>query len=168
MVRIVKRIQKTLLIVGEGPSEWAFLKHMQSIYDSRENGQKVTIHASNGKSPENIVNTAIRFRGEFNKKVVFIDSDIALTNKVRREIKSKRIEVIYSQPICLEGMLLSMLKEVIPITSPQCKKALHPKLDDNPTKSGSYSTLFTREVLDTCNIESISKLIKLLSNSNDQ
>jgi len=168
MAKIVKHIQRTLLIVGEGPSEAAFLKHMQSIYDSRENGQRITIHASNGKSPENIVNTAIRFRGEFNKKVVLLDSDIALTSNVNQKINSNRIEIILSEPLCLEGMLLSMLKEAIPTNSPQCKKNLHPKLGGSSTKPGSYSALFTRKTLDACEIESISKLKKLLSNINDK
>jgi len=40
--------QSTLLVVGEGPHDKAFIEHMKSLYDSRDNGQKVTVKPGDG------------------------------------------------------------------------------------------------------------------------
>ena len=54
------QIQKTLLIVGEGNSEVAFLKHIKNIFCARGNGQQITIKNAHGKGAQHVIEWTIR------------------------------------------------------------------------------------------------------------
>ena len=56
-----RRIQQTtLIIVGEGSHEKAFLTHMKVIYTLRNSGQKVSIVKGDGGSPYDVIkNTSV-------------------------------------------------------------------------------------------------------------
>jgi len=62
MVRLRKkyRVRKTLLIVGEGDSEEAFLKHLRELYCSDGAGVAVTVRNAHGKGPEHVINHAAK------------------------------------------------------------------------------------------------------------
>lgn len=60
MVRKQHRVRKTLLIVGEGDSEEAFLKHLRDLYCSGGSGVAVTVRNAHGKGPENVIDHAAR------------------------------------------------------------------------------------------------------------
>ena len=62
MARInVRKISKTtLLVIGEGAHDTAFLNHLKSLYDARESGQKVKIESGDGGSPHDLIkNTSV-------------------------------------------------------------------------------------------------------------
>lgn len=52
MARKQHQVRKTLLIVGEGDSEEAFLKHLRELYCSGGAGVAVTVRNAHGKGPE--------------------------------------------------------------------------------------------------------------------
>ena len=139
----------TLIIVGEGPHDKAFLNHMKSLYDDRTTGQKVKIDSADGGSPADIINTIIRkFRNtEFDKRYILLDSDIPIKQQDRERAKKAKIELIESTPVCIEGMLLEVIGHRVPRTNQACKGALHPQLSGKPTTAKSYTTLFTKELL---------------------
>ena len=70
MLKIKRVTRKTLLIIGEGAHELAFLKHLKTIFGSDE--LEITIDASNGGSPYDVINTAVKFRNgaTFERKAV--------------------------------------------------------------------------------------------------
>lgn len=47
-------VRKTLIIVGEGITDCAFLKHMQHLYDNSQNW-KMTVKAGDGGSPYDVI-----------------------------------------------------------------------------------------------------------------
>lgn len=160
----MKRItRKTLLVVGEGAHELAFLKHLKTIFGNTE--LEITIDASSGGSPYDVINTAVKFRNcaAFDRKAVLLDSDIALTVQATKLAKSHRVEVIQSSPVCLEGMLLQVLAKTPPQTSPLCKAELHPLLNGHPTQMASYAVLFDRSVLNVCTHSAIKRLRELMA-----
>ena len=55
-----RTVQTTVLIVGEGDTEKAFLDYLKSLYVTRGCGVSVTIRNAHGKGPINVVDTAIR------------------------------------------------------------------------------------------------------------
>ena len=58
--RSITRTQRvTLLAVGEGDSEEAFLKYLRSLYCANHAGVNVTVRNAHGKGPGNVVSTAI-------------------------------------------------------------------------------------------------------------
>lgn len=117
--------RKTLLAVGEGKADTAFLSHLRGLYCSDGNGVKVTIRNANGKGPGNVISTAIgalRIQS-YDKKLCLLDTDIAWKNQNKNDAKRKKIELIGSTP-CLEGLLLQILGISVPVKSDDCKRQL--------------------------------------------
>ncbi len=167
MAKKIRRVQlATLIIVGEGAHEEAFLRHMASLYDGRETNQKITIKSADGGSPGDIIHSAIKNRhSKYDRKYVLMDSDVKIPEKDIQTSKKNKVEIICSKPICLEGMLLDILDQKIPSTAQACKSSLHPKLDGLPTDKNSYSKLFDKHVLDNTSKEQIITIKKIISNN---
>lgn len=50
------QIRKTLLVVGEGDSEKAFLRHLRGLYCSGGAGVAATVSNAHGGGPDNVIN----------------------------------------------------------------------------------------------------------------
>lgn len=151
--RYTKNDKRTILLVGEGPADAAFLKHVKHLYD-RNPEKKITIKASDGGSPHDIIDTAIRDRFSFEERYVLLDADL-ITEKDRVNARKNKINLIVSSPHCLEGMLLAVLGQPIPDNSKECKAGLHPMLDGPDTERTAYGKVFSKEVLDKTDKEQI-------------
>ena len=156
----------TLIIVGEGLHEKAFLTHMKNLYSQRDSGQTVKIDTGNGGSPHDIIKGTIKKISHlaYDRKFILMDSDVEITNSDLNEAKNQGITVLLSEPICLEGMLLEILGESVPNSAKQCKSQLHPKLNGRPTESNSYAIKFTKPILDNSIKPTIIELRSVLSN----
>lgn len=163
----VRVVQKTLLIVGEGKQDSAFLNHLKQLYDGRHSGQKVTVKPAAGRSPNDIVDCAISasHAANFDKKIALLDEDIDIPQSVSSMAKKHNVEMVVSKPLCLEGMLLEMIGQPVPSTSAGCKKSLHPQLSGNPVDRRSYEHLFTQSVVDASSNSTIQRLVAVISNS---
>lgn len=162
--RYVKK--STLLVVGEGPSDKAFLNHLKEIY-CHNTYQKVTVEAEDGGSPDVMVHNVIRKHQHqaFDRKVLLLDEDIHITDAIWAKAHKGKLELIISTPTCLEGMLLEVLGyQVGIIESHHCKSHLHPMLSGPETKRESYRELFPKTVIDSCSKEQIVRLRQLLKN----
>lgn len=169
MIKTRKIKLATLLIVGEGIHEKAFLQHMKSIYDG-QNNQTVKIDAASGGSPIEIIDETIRKynHADYDKKVILLDADIPIRQQDRDKArKNNNIELIISSPVCLEGMLLEVLgHRVAELSSAaDCKKRLHPILSGEPTKPSSYAQSFPKATLDTTTLDQIVRLRNLIANT---
>jgi hypothetical protein len=166
MVRKRNVLLKTLLIVGEGDCEKAFLSHMKSLFDGRTSGQTVKVISADGGCPYDIIDSAVRYRhAAFDRKFVLLDSDIPINSKAKKYAKKNKVELLFSTPFCLEGMLLTVLDEVIPHSSGLCKEKLHNMLSGTATKASSYEDLFSRDVLESTPIQQVEILRNLMRNT---
>lgn len=158
--------QTTLIIVGEGEHDKAFLNHMKAIYDNRQTGQKVKIDFSSGGSPHDIIKASCKkvSHTQYDRKFILMDADVTIRQQDYDLAKEQGIEVLLSTPICLEGMLLDVLTQPIPHTAKKCKQSLHPQLSGNPINPASYSPLFDKPVLDNTSKQTVARLRKLLAN----
>lgn len=157
----------TLLIVGEGAHDCASLKYLKQLYDVRESGQKVTIQAGDGGSPSSIINTTMRKsrHAEYDRIYILLDEDVEITQHDWELAKRQKIVLIVSTPVCLEGMLLELLgHRTSGYSAAQMKANLHPQLCGMPTDPQSYSELFPKQLLDSCNKSQIIELKKILTN----
>ena len=163
--RAVRRA--TLLVVGEGPHDKAFLKHMQNIYDRRDSDQKVTLDSADGGSPRDIIKTVIsKYRNaEFDQVFILLDSDVTITQQDRDLARKKKIVLLESTPICLEGMLLEVLGMQVPSSNTACKNRLHPKLAGHPARPEAYELLFNKPVLDETTKHQIVTLRHTIANT---
>lgn len=120
--RIRRAARHTVLLVGEGTTDWAFLKHIKSLYISRGCGVSATIRNAHGKGPDHVVDYAIRQcrNADYDRVVTLLDTDLPMSAAVRGRARSKKVRVIESTP-CIEGLLLKILGEHVPGTSAECK-----------------------------------------------
>lgn len=138
-------IKKTILIVGEGYCEKAFLQHLKSIFSTGKASIKIVTAA--GKGPSNIINHAISTKKHdgYDTAFVLLDTDIPWSPSIIREARKHQVKLIASRP-CLEGLLLDILQIQKPESSSKCKEKMHKKLRKDPTDKDSY-TIFNKEIL---------------------
>lgn len=156
---------KTILIMGEGEHEEAFLEHMKLVYNQRLSGKKVTIDYNGGGSPHDIVKYTVKQTYNANYDLVYIlmDCDVKISAKDLATADKKGFVILESDPLCLEGMLLEVINQTAPKTSYACKSKLHPKLSGNPSELSSYSPLFNKPVLDKTSKATIVTLREVLA-----
>ena len=168
MARQVRIQRKTLLAVGEGKSDVAFLKHLISLYCEGGEGVKVTVRNANGRGPGNVISTAIGAgnSASYDRKACLLDTDIVWTPENIRDAKRHKIELVGSTP-CLEGMLLKVLGKPVPLNSPQCKQQLSVITGSNMVDVKDYLELFPRDVLQTVRtqVAELDKLLRLYENN---
>lgn len=145
--KVVRQTKETLLFVGEGYCERAFLFHVNGLYS--KGVIKTKIVTAKGKGPENVINHAIsckRMDG-YDRVAVLVDLDLVCAPSVLKEAKLKGIRIIGSMP-CLEGFLLDILGVAKVDTNEGCKKIFKPILKGDPTDRDSYSECFKKVTLD--------------------
>lgn len=147
--RIRRSVSHTVLLVGEGATEQAFLRYIKSLYISRGCGVGVTIRNAHGKGPDHVVDYAIGQcrNAAYDRVVTLLDTDLPMSVAVRRRAKSKKIHIIGSTP-CVEGLLLKILDEYVPETSAECKQRCGGVLPARLTFSEDYREHFPRDLLD--------------------
>jgi len=166
--RIIRKVVKiTLLVVGEGAAEKAFIEHMKGIYAAGVFNQKVSVDAADGGSQSAMIRYIARIIGHviYARTVLLLDTDIPITTRDRKEAKKQKIELIEATPWCLEGMLLEVLGQPTPATTKACKSVLHAQLSGPETSKQSYAPLFAKAILDSSTKAQIIRLKGLLSNS---
>lgn len=157
----------TLLAVGEGPADRAFINHLKGLY-SHDSGQKVTVDTADGGSPAVMIQHVIRkYRyADYDRRLLLLDEDIPIDADALKNARQGNIELIISKPVCLEGMLLCVLGQQIPngANADHCKATLYPQLAGKPTDRNSYGQLFPRPVIDGTDKPEVVRLRKIVSN----
>jgi hypothetical protein len=149
MVKKIRRQRKTLLVMGEGDCEAAFLQHLRNIYCSDNEGVNVTIRNAQGGGPTSIVAQVIRHTrlGSYDKKIALLDTDLVWSDDLKKTAKECDILMVGSSP-CLEGLLLGVLKKPTPITSRECKKLLQSHTKTDMTEWRHYESHFSRDIFE--------------------
>ena len=148
MARKQHQVRKTLLIVGEGDSEEAFLKHLRDLYCSGGAGVAVTVRNAHGKGPENVIDHAARQAKiySYNARAALLDTDIPWTDKLKKAARKAKIDMIGSIP-CFEGLLLSILGKRPHDQCVDCKKAIQQLINVDLTERQAYAKHFPKPVL---------------------
>ena len=106
--RVLRKQIKTKLIICEGISDKKFIERIKLLTHNRDNGFTVKIDQSSGGGPKTAIIHAINYAGQFDRKCVFIDSDIAVPKDAFAAAKKRNILIIQSAPHCIEGFLLKL------------------------------------------------------------
>ena len=152
-----RRTKKTILIVGEGPTEKAFLQHIKQLYVTRDMDIVVKVECGSGGSPQSVVEKAVRLKSSrsYDKCFVLVDSDVAFEpdGELQKRIKKKpRIEMLNATP-CIEGLMLAILKHPkfsqAKTSSDECKRMFDKYVpEDKKTDKRSYEGIFSKEILE--------------------
>lgn len=157
-IKPTRNTKTTILIVGEGPTEKAFLQYLKELYITRDYEFAVKIECGAGGSPCSVVQKAIRLRGSraYDKCYVLFDADRSLETDYKlsdRMNKRPRIEVLKATP-CIEGLFLAILKHPgfsqASSLSDNCKRDFHANYisEDKKMDKRSYAVKFSRTMLD--------------------
>jgi len=148
-----RKTKKTILIVGEGATEKAFLRYLKELYITRDMDIAVNVECGFGGSPRNVVEKAIRLCGsrDYDKCFVLIDADIPLNanKKLLAHMKKRpETEVLKSTP-CIEGLFLTILDHDGNISSDKCKSFFESTYltSDRKTDKRAYKRLFPKKML---------------------
>jgi len=163
--RKTRQARKTLLVVGEGDSEVAFIKHLRQIYCANGAGVSVTVRNAHGKGPDNVIHTAIALKrsGGYDQVAALLDTDLLWSPTIRKAAEKSRIALVGSTP-CLEGLLLAVLGVQVPERSDQCKDELHLRVGSRMLDADDYQAPFSRVVLQGARsrVPSLDLLLKLI------
>lgn len=104
------KAQRTLLIVGEGYHEEAFLNHVKQLYAPRGCGLSVTVKNAHGKGAKHVIDWTIRqiANTAYDSVAAMLDTDTDWTAAVERQAKAKKIRVLASEP-CFDAVMLRLL-----------------------------------------------------------
>jgi hypothetical protein len=165
-MREARKIRKTLLLVGEGDTEEAFLKYLRSRYCTNGQGVNATVCNAHGKGPQHVVVSAIRQsrNADYDRVVVLMDTDIPWDAETLKQAESNDIVLVGSQP-CVEGLLLDILEQPIPEASRACKDAIQKKIPGvDLTEAKNYQTHFSYQVLESARrkIAELDNLLKYI------
>jgi len=157
---------KTLLLVGEGDSEEAFLRYLKAIYVSRNSGIAVTIKNAHGKGAGHVIGVATRaaHSAAFDKKVALLDTDQDWNARTQEQAKKAKVIVLASEP-CLEASLLRIHQRPVEgLTSEHLKREFRRTFGNPATDPSVYGTHFDRPRLDAAanGIAFVGSLIRLL------
>ena len=92
MIKKVRRQRKTLLVMGEGDCEAAFLQYLRNIYCSDNEGVNVTIRNAQGGGPASIVAQVVRHTrlASYDKKIALLDTDLIWSDDLKKNCKGLR------------------------------------------------------------------------------
>lgn len=162
MARKTREIRKTLLAVGEGATEVAFLSYLRAMYCSGGQGVTVTVRNAQGKGPEHVVGHAIgQCRdADYDRRLALLDTDLPWTAELLQRANDANIDLVGATP-CIEGLFLAMLGKPVPATSPECKRRLQKLTGADMTEKSHYQAHFPKTVIESAR-EHLPSLRKLL------
>ena len=147
--RVRRAARHTILLVGEGATDWAFLKYIKSLYIIRDCGVSAKVLNARGKGPDHVVDYAIRQRqnAAYDRIIALLDSDLEISLAAHKRARSQKIQIIKAKP-CIEGLLLKILGKYVPATSADCKARVGDTLPTRLTVPEDYQESFPKDLLD--------------------
>lgn len=157
--------KRTLLLVGEGRHEEAFLNHVKQLYVPRGSGLAVTIKNARGKGAKHVIEWTGRQSANvaYDKVAAMLDTDTDWTPAVAKLARAKRIQVLASEP-CFDAVMLRLLGQPANDDAKSLKRRLAAFLHDDPTDPANYLEHFNADCLEAGRADeaTIDTLLKLL------
>ncbi|OGT48818.1 MAG: hypothetical protein A3E82_08390 [Gammaproteobacteria bacterium RIFCSPHIGHO2_12_FULL_38_11] len=158
------KAKETLLIVGEGYSEVAFLNHVKQLFSERVDGRQIKIKNAKGKGAKHVIDWTIRqtFNADYDRVAVVFDTDTTCWNSdVRKKAEKNSITLLASEP-CFEAMLLRVLGKSDSGVASALKKRFALYVNNDSTVMENYGKFFPKKILMESTEKSIQNLLKLV------
>lgn len=157
---------RTVLLVGEGYAEVAFIEHLKALYVSRGCGLALTVKNARGKGALHVVDVAIRQsrNAAFDVKAALLDTDTGWNDTTQATARKAKVQVLACNP-CIEAMLLALHRDMAQGRSTaQYKQAFVAKFDAPAHEASLYAKHFTFEFLEKARLTSpvLEELLTLL------
>lgn len=135
----MRKTNKTLLLVGEGYDEKAFLTYLKRQLNNRSSGLTVTVKNAKGGGAESVINWTIRqiSIANYDTAAVLFDTDTGWSQAIEKLAKSKKMVLLKCDPR-FEAMMLR-LKGVTPKGNSASEKSQFKEYVANTTDPNSYA-----------------------------
>ena len=154
----------TVLLVGEGHAEEAWLRHLKGLYVARRSGVSVQIKNARGKGAQHVIDYAIgqTRNAAYDYRLALLDADTDWTQAIRKKAAQAHIAVIACEP-CLEALLLRMHGDARDgLTSRQLKQRFATRFGLAADEPRVYEDHFGRQQLEAAR-QRLGELDRLLS-----
>lgn len=164
--KTVKKTNKTILLVVEGDTEDVFVKHLKSVYVSRDSNFRVNIKNARGYGPQGVADkmkSTIK-TAPHDLYGVVMDSDIEIDDASKNYFKEKSAKLFLSSPV-IEATLLQIKGKKPKLTNSACKEQLDRLLPGDKTDPRYYERNFDAALIEKgrSKIESLDKLITFMT-----
>lgn len=158
-----KRITRTpLILFGEGPTEELFLGHLKQLYSKQLADKSIQLGNGGGGSPGSILLTLekkyLSVGATLTPALVLMDADLGLDKESKVWLdKYPNVEVVFSKPECLEGLLLDLLDD-LPTVGQQSSERLKKRFQNEHLGTREHvqknfklkrGALFSKELLES-------------------
>lgn len=161
----VRAVRETVLIVGSGYAEDAFLKHLKSLYTSKAAGRSVTVGNARGGRAVDVVAEAGRINRRLPHTVLVALFDAALDSDgvASAAARKKRIVAVSCDP-CLEAVLLRLHGDLTERDCAGHKSAFAERFGSAAHAPAVYAIHFPQELLDAAraSCKQLDELLALL------
>lgn len=124
--KIKRGIGRTKLLMCEGVTDKRFAECLKKILMGRNSGFTVRLDEAGGGGPKSAILETINYAGEFDKRIVFIDSDLPIPKDALAAANNRNIKIIQSAPLCLEGFLMHLMgHHHVFVNSKEAKETFH-------------------------------------------
>ena len=154
-----RAVLRTVLLVGEGYAEVAFIEHLKALYVHRGCGIVLTVKNARGKGALHVVEVAIRQsrNADFDVKAALLDTDTGWDDKTRTLARKGKVLVVPCIP-CLEAMLLAFHGEVQQAQTPTYfKQAFENRFGKPANNIALYAKYFSKETFDKARVKSTTR-----------
>jgi hypothetical protein len=137
-----------VLVVGEGPTEKAFLTHLRGLFLGRDAGVTIKVESADGGDPAMVIHRAKRLLqlGQYDKCVIVMDTDRPWP-ALHPKIQGAPADYIKESP-CVEAILLDVLGQPRPTSTSIAKAKFHQVIPENrKTTADAYASRFTKDLL---------------------
>ncbi len=157
---------RTVLLVGEGYAEVAFIAHLKALYVFRGCGIALTVKNARGKGALHVVEVAVSQsrNNAFDVKVAMLDTDTGWDEETRALARRENVLVVPCTP-CLEAMLLALHGDIAEgRSSAQCKQVFATKFAGSASEANIYAKHFPSDLLQKARLYSpwLKQLLALL------
>ena len=141
-------LRKTLLIVGEGDAEEAFLKHLKALFVGRTGGIEVKVGNARGKGARNVINHARKQWASiaYDQVAVLFGTDTDWSPEVEKLARDAGIVVLACTP-CLETELPILAGKPGPERTPEAKRSFHKAFNTDAHRPALYPDAFPLALL---------------------
>ncbi|OWQ47968.1 hypothetical protein CDL60_05085 [Roseateles noduli] len=160
----VRKVKWTVLAVGEGDAEVAWLNHLKDAYFSRACGSTIKIQQAYGKGAANVIKQAITYAADrgYSRCMAVFDTDKDYSEEVAALARKNRLISIPSEP-CLEGFLLRLHGDTKVRTSEQHKRRFEQRFGARVQETGVLRSHFGVAFIES--IRDAEPLVHLLINT---
>lgn len=148
--RASRQEYETLLLVGEGETEVAFLSHVKALYAPRGCGLVVKVICARGKGAAHVVDVAIRQKrnAAYDTVAVLLDTDQDWGPAIAKCALDYGIQVLCSEPM-FEAMMLRAHRLSARGRADELKRRFAPLVNGDGLDPRNYGANFGDAILQT-------------------